>query len=334
MKPSQIKSVISACFKANVMRPFYIESSPGLGKTELGSQIAKELNIGFKVNHGPLLQPEDYGFPVINSGRDDVSFIVSKEKFPLDGTDCPDSGILLFDELPQADSNCQKILTNLLESREIHGKRLKPGWLIIATGNRAKDRAGANRLLSHLKNKITTLEMEASLDDWTQWALNNAIQSEVIGFLRFRPDLLSNFDPQAECNATPRSWCKGVSARLGVIPSELEFETFKGEVGEGPSAEFCAFLKIYRKLPSPDAILLNPGKAEIPTDLATLYALCGALASKSTPDNFGRIMTYVTRMPKEFTVLYVNDAAKRNEEITTCVDFIKWAVNDGSKIFS
>src|SRR5688500_16906712 len=102
MRPAEMKTLISNRFKANVKRTLYVTSSPGLGKTQIAEQAAQELGVAFMVIHAPLMQPEDYGFPAINSTRDDVDFIVSKSKFPLMGSDCPDTGILLIDELPQA----------------------------------------------------------------------------------------------------------------------------------------------------------------------------------------------------------------------------------------
>src|SRR5690606_37306755 len=153
---------------------------------------------------------------------------------------------LLIDELAQADASGQKILANLFQEREIHGHRIKDGWTIVATGNRAQDRAGANRILGHLSNRMTRVELEASLDDWTQWSLANGVKPEVVAFIRFRPELLTNYDAKQEINATPRAWVEGISARLGLIPSELEFSVFSGDVGEGPASEFLAFLKIYK----------------------------------------------------------------------------------------
>jgi MoxR-like ATPase len=87
----------------------------------------------------------------------------------MEGTNCPEHGIFLIDELAQADTAAQKILRNLIQEREIHGKKLKEGWSIVTTGNRTVDRAGANRLLSHLSNVLTRVELEVSLDDWTAW---------------------------------------------------------------------------------------------------------------------------------------------------------------------
>jgi len=334
MKPSELMSLIVSRHKAGIKRPLYIASSPGLGKTQIAKQGSKVLEVGFKSVHAPLLQPEDYGFPVISQAKNDVSFIVSREKFPLVGTDCPETGILLIDELPQADNSCQKILANLVQEREIHGQKLKPGWSIIATGNRTTDRAGANRLLSHLKARVTEIELEAHLDDWCAWALDHDVKMEVISFLRFRPDLLNKFNPQDETNPTPRAWVEGVSAAIGVVHPTLEFPVFKGDVGEGAAAEFLAFLQIFRDLPSPDEIVLNPDKVAVPDKPATLYALCGALANRVTEVNFGRIMVYVNRMPPEFSVLFVRDAIRRKPAIQTTQDFIKWASGDGARLLT
>ena len=334
MKPSEFKELIKARHKAGVKRPLLIESSPGLGKTQLAAQAAKELDVGFKVIHAPLLQPEDYGLPVISKDKTNVDFLVSLDKFPLEDSDCCESGIFLIDELSQADNSAQKILANLIQEREIHGKRLKKGWSIVATGNRQTDRAGANRILGHLSDRLTRTELDVSLDDWTQWALNNEVKPEIISFIRFRPDLLSNYDAKNEKNATPRGWTEGVSSSLGVVPTELEFSVFKGDVGEGPASEFLAFLKIFRNLPSPDAILLDPKKAKVPTDPATLYALCGALAHKSTVTNFGRALTYIRRLPAEFSVLFVRDATAKTPDLFTTKDYIDWASKEGADLLT
>lgn len=334
MKPNDLKALIVSRFKAGIKRPVYVVSSPGTGKTQICAQVAKELGVGFMAIHAPLLQPEDYGFPVISKDRDNVSFIVSKDKFPIVGSNCPETGIFLIDELPQADNSAQKILANLVQEREIHGQRIKPGWTIVATGNNAADRSGAGRVLTHLMNRQTKIELEASLDDWTQWALANGVQTEVIAFIRFRPELLNAFDPHNEVNPTPRAWVEGVSAALGVVDQSAEFPVFKGDVGEGAAAEFVAFLKIFRKLPNPDVIILNPTKADVPNDPATLYALTGALAHKVTPANFGRVMQYVNRMPAEFSVLFIRDAIRRTPAVQNTQEFITWASGPGRALLA
>ena len=335
MRPTELKQLIADRFKAGIKRPLHVESSPGLGKTQIARQAAADLGVEFRIIHAPLMQPEDYGFPVISKDREDVNFIVSREKFPITrDKGAAETGILCIDELTQADASGQKILANLIQEREIHGQSLVPGWMIITTGNRTTDRAGANRLLTHLKNRLTTVELDASLDDWSQWAMVNNVKPEVISFVRFRPELLNSFNAQADINPTPRAWAEGVSAALGVVDPSLEFPVFKGDVGEGAAAEFTAFLKIFRKLPSPEAIVANPDAVEVPNDPATLYALCGALAARTDKGTFGNIMRYIGRIPAEFSVLYVRDTIRRCPAIQCTPEFIKWASGPGAKLLT
>lgn len=331
MRPSELKSVLTSRFKAGVKRSVLIEGSPGVGKTQVCEQVAKELGIGYMCIHAPLLQPEDYGFPVVNKDRTDVDFIVSTHKFPLQGSDIPETGIFNIDEIPQADASGQKILANLVQAREIHGHKIKPGWMIVGTGNRVTDRAGASRILSHLGNRVCRLAFDASLDDWCDWAHMNKVNPEIISFIRWRPELLNKFDPQMDINPTPRAWAEGVNTSLGVVAPNQELPVFTGDVGEGPAAELCAFLKIYRNLPNIEDILEKPLKTKIPDGPAVMYALCGALGAKITPATFDASMQYVRRLPGEFVVLFIRDVLKRTPEIKNSEAFRDWASTDGVK---
>ena len=120
---------------------------------------------------------------------------------------------------------------------------------------------------------------------------------------------------------------------LGLVPSESEFESFKGAVGEGAAAEFVGYLRIFRKLPNVDGILLNPDKGEVPTDPATLYALSGSLARRCTEANFDRACTYFERMPPEFSVLSVSYALRSNPDLANTQAFVKWSVKHQDVLF-
>jgi hypothetical protein len=252
--------------------------------------------------------------------------------FPVKGK-APEQGILLFDDRNQANADLQKVLANICQARTLHGVEMPDGWQVISTGNRQSDRAGANRVLSHLRNRETVLELETHLDDWTTWAIDNDVKPEVISFIRFRPNLLHDFDAQRDQNATPRSWVDGVSDVLGTVSPEAEYECFKGAVGEGAAAEFVGFMRIFRKLPNPDAILLNPTTADVPTDPATLYALAGSLAERASEGNFERVCTYAERMPPEFSVLTISYASRKKPELSDTQAFTKWAIKHQDVLF-
>jgi len=332
MRPSVVAETLKSMIQLN--RPTHIEGSPGLGKTQIPKQVAAEMGYDVIQFHCPTLQPEDLALPAPNADKTAMNFLVNG-RFPLEGQGDPAAkALLVFDELPQGDNSVQKTLANVIQEREIHGRKLKPNVAIVTTGNRQKDRAGANRILSHLRNRMTTIEFEPHLDDWCSWALDHGVQPEIISFLRFKPGNLSDFDPQKDICPTPRAWAEGVSPIIGNVPEAAEFDCISGAVGEGAASEFYAFLKIARKLPNPDLVLMNPDKHEVPTDPSTGYALAGAMAHRSTKDNFDRVLTYVKRMAPEFCILTVRDAARLQPEIVNTKAFTDWAVTHGSKILT
>jgi len=328
MRATLLKETIKSLFP--ITRTLSIEGSPGGGKTTIVHEVAQELDIPCIERHMPTMLVEDFGI-LFPDGSDKLNYRLP-DWFPVKGK-APEAGILLFDDRNQAGPDLQKVLANICQARTLHGVPMPDGWMVVSTGNRQSDRAGANRVLSHLRNRETVLELETHLDDWTSWAINHGVKPEVISFIRFRPGLLHDFDPQRDQNATPRSWVDGVSDVLGTVAPEAEFECFKGAVGEGAAAEFVGFLRIFRKLPNPDAVLLDPDGADVPSDPATLYALSGALSQRASTSNFARLVAYTKRMPPEFSVLAVTMAVRRDKDLTHTAAFTDWAVQNQEVLF-
>lgn len=325
MRPNDIQELITSLFP--IKRSICIEGPPGGGKTSIVRQVARNLSIQYMEKHVPTMLVEDFGFP---SPIDGVLQYTIPYWWPIDPAS---QGILCLDDRNQASPDIQKVLANIIQARELHGHKLPSGWMVISTGNRKEDGAGANKVLSHLRNRETVIEMETHIDDWTQWALNNDIRPELISFIRFRPDILHKFDPKQDRNPTPRSWSEGVSALLDNIPKHLEVSTFAGAVGDGPAAEFSAFLRIFRDLPNPDAVLLTPDTAGVPTDPAVLYAMAGALANRATPHVMDSLVTYINRLPKEFGILCMTMAIRRDKDLSQTRGFTQWTTSNLKVLF-
>jgi hypothetical protein len=116
------------------------------------------------------------------------------------------------------------------------------------------------------------------------------------------------------------------------IPSDIEYESITGTIGEGAAAEFLAFLKIFRSLPNPDAVIMDPDNAAVPTDPATLYALCGALIHRSSDNNCHRVIQYADRLQAEFSVMLVRDLIKKIPSCQSGEAFIQWATKHSNFI--
>ena len=311
----------------------YISGSPGLGKTSLAFDAVEAINQSrstVRIFRPSLHDPVDIlGLPHLSESQ---TTRWAPPEFLVDVNRTADKfgfALLVWDELPQAVPMMQNAIAGMILDRQIGEFTLHPAVHQIATGNRTKDKAGAGRVVSQLGNRLCHLEMEAHLDDWCEWALTSGLDVMTVSFLRFKPNLLSDFEADRFSNPTPRSWEAVARANVN-LPADLYHAKVMGLVGEGAAAEYIGFKRIADQLPSVDQIMINPTDTPVPTEPAALYAISGALAVRSTPDNFDRVMMYVDRMPKEFGVLAVKTALKTSPKVVNTTAFSKWAINNAN----
>jgi MoxR-like ATPase len=323
MKASAISETLAVLVAAR--QPVFVWGGPGIGKSAVVRQLAQALRMPLQDVRALLLDPVDLrGLPFL--GSDGRSKWATPEFLPQDG-----SGILFLDELNAAPAMVQASCYQLVLDRKLGEYTLPEGWAIIAAGNRDSDRGVTTRMPTPLRNRFVHLEFEVDVQEWSEWAIQAAIRPEVIAFLRFRPELLSACDRDANGFPSPRSW-EFVSRILDSLDSNasraIEHEVIAGAVGTGAATEFSAFLRMFRELPNIDAILLDPTQEPVPENAAAQYAVASALARCASDTNFDRICIYLDRLPTEFRVLCVRDATFREPAIRCTAGYTKWAVEN------
>lgn len=331
MRPKLLKQTLTALYKAGEKRAVCIEGPPGGGKTEVVKQVGSELKVPVVELHMPTMLVEDFGilFPNSDAGATTLDYRLPYW-FPRDG-DAPDEGVLLFDDRNQAGGDLQKVLANICQARALHGVKMPPGWMVVSTGNRQQDAAGSNRVLSHLRNRETVLELETHLDDWRAWALDAEVKPEIMSFISHRPELLHKFDPKQSANPTPRSWVEGVNSMLGVVPEGAEMECFAGAVGEGAAADFVGFLRISRELTDPDEFLKNPTKKGLPDSPIAMYAMVGAIAYRANKKTFNNVVKIAELMDPEYGFLLMRMSTMLKRELTEERKYIEWVSKQSKK---
>lgn len=320
MKPSTVKEALVSCIEAR--QPVFLWGSPGIGKSSIIRQVAEEKQLELIDIRAVLLDPVDLrGIPHVENGK---TRWCTPSFFP---TDKDSKGIIFLDELNAAPPLVQAACYQLILDRRLGEYELPEGWTILAAGNLDSDRAVTHRMPTPLANRFVHLSLEVDLEDWVKWALNEGIDTSVIAFIRFRPELLHQFNPKRDTKAfpSPRSW-EFTSKVIKTNPNPtIEYDLISGTTGNGAAAEYLGFLKVFRKLPNPDLVLMNPDTVEVPTDPSTLYAICGALARKASDTNFDRLVTYYNRMPDEFSVLAMRDSVTANPDLVSTRAYIDWA---------
>ena len=328
MKPSQLTSFLLKAIVAK--EPVLIVSAPGVGKTAIVEHACSVVNAHYIPRFPTIEDPTDSkGMPGFVDGE--AMFVPFKDmKVLMNATELT---CCFIDDLGQAVEAVQKPYMQLIHARKSNGYRVSDHVAFIAATNRHTDKAGVSGVLEPVKSRfVTIIKLEPDVEDWVSWALKVGLPTELIAFIRFRPELLFQFQPTKEIKNSP---CPRTVHNVGKlmqmgIPTELEYEVYEGAAGEGFAAEFTGFLQIYRKLPNPDTVLMNPMKAEVPDDSATLYAISVAIARKASENNIDRVITYANRLPVEFNVLLMRDALGVSPEISSTRPYIQWLSDNSS----
>jgi len=329
MRPKQVQQLLVHQLKhgSNPDSEFgslFLWGPPGIGKSRLVEDVAKDEGVGCIDFRLILCDPTDLrGLPMPFTSPDGEQRVVwiPPDELPRTG-----SGFLFFDDFPTAPPLVQGTAYQIaIRPHQLGPYHLPEKWVIIAAGNRIEDRALARGIPTALANRFRHIELEVSIDDWVNWALQRGhVDANIVGFLRFRPELLFQFNPESSEKAfpTPRSW--EAASRTLSIPKAILAETLEGTVGKGATAEFMAFLKIQAELPDINKIF--QGENFVPKRLDLKYALVSALASRCEKiPQFNRLIQYSEQLPAEFSVLLVSMLLSKDEKsVVQAPSFEKW----------
>lgn len=311
--------------------PVFIHGSPGIGKSYIVNDIAKQNGLELiDVRLSQLDAVDLRGIPTISNEQ-------TKWMPPVFlPSDKDSSGILFLDELNSAPLSVQAAIYQLVLDRKIGEYTLPRGWRIICAGNKIDDKGIVFKLPSPLINRMVHIVLEAKYDDFKVWAIKNEIHPFVIGFLGFRPDLLSSEVPgTTETNpafCTPRAW--NMLSNILKVNEDLKaiHPIVYGTVGYGAGIEFISFVKVYKTLPDIDSIL--QGQSDIvPEEPSALYALCAAIIEKySSKEEAKNLFEYVKKLPVEFNVMLIKDLIVKDEDIAELEEFDSWMEEYGQFI--
>jgi MoxR-like ATPase len=308
----------------------FLWGKPGIGKTDIVRQLGKKKSRKVIEFHANLREPVDLrGIPVPDLKTGTTRWLTPDELPQVDRDG--EEGYLFCDEANTASPQMQAALFSLFLEGRIGEYWLPRGWRAIGAGNRMIDRAAAQRMPTALRNRLAHLFIAPDIDAWVAWAIKNGVAAEMIAFVKFRPELLHRM-PAGDENAfpTPRSITR--AAKYVRAPAEHRMALFAAHIGDDVAGEADGFIRLYESIGSLDAIIANPDNADIPTAADIRYAVSVGLARMSTRKNFGAVIRYADRLPRESKMLLIHEATERDKLLKDTAAYSKWAVDNGDLI--
>jgi hypothetical protein len=307
---------------------------PGVGKSQMIAQVAEMHGVPLVDIRLSQMEPSDLrGIPF----REGPLVEWAVPAMLPDAERHGPAGILFLDEITSAPPSVSAAAYQLILDRRLGDYFIPPGWAIFAAGNRQGDRGVTYAMPAPLANRFSHFEVDINTDDWVAWAWANDIDERVIAFIRFRPDLLFDFDPAHNPMAfpSPRSWefAHRALQKFGDHP-ELLSGALQACIGKAPGIELAAFIAHLDQMPDLDAILRGepvPPPRDIDLQYAVAAALVGrAIRARGTPDAetvHGHILDYAGRFhAREMGVMMVSDLHRAlGDALFGLPQFARWS---------
>lgn len=337
MRPSQLKVILDKEFLSTVQghhTPVMIWGPPGVGKSQLVAEVAKEHSVPLIDIRLSQLEPSDLrGIPFRIDSYVEWAIPNMLPNLEKHG----ESGILFLDEITSAAPSVSAAAYQLILDRRLGEYQVPDGWVIFAAGNRQGDRGVTYSMPAPLANRFTHFGFDVNLDDWVLWAHQHKIDERVIAFLRFRPELLFDFDPSLDPVAfpTPRSWEFAHRALQKFDEDSIILaNAIQACVGNAAGIELSAFIENLANLGDVDAIV-EGGDIPVTDSIDLQYALASSLVGRAVKlvgedkddPRLGNILQYASRFPqREMGVMLVSDMYRAiGETLFSVPQFADWA---------
>ena len=302
--------------------PFFFHGSPGIGKSEIVEQIAREQGMALEVLMLTQIDSQDLRgiqYPDPESKR----MVYYPPEF-LPGPTSP-SSILFFDVLTGAEPRLQVSAYQLLLSRRIGSYKLPDNCYVCAAGNGPADGAIAYEMGTALASRLLHISVKAEPRSWLNWAMANNIHPHILTLIQLKGDLLESTDEQLKrgdlVGPNPRAWAR-VSSILhytGTHNRGLTEPLVEGLVGKAAAADLFLTAEEMKDLPSPELILRMKEEEYvkiIPKTIPSMYGLTYSMVAYANEvETMQKAIKFLNIMQEKATDLPAGDCKSLGLEL-------------------
>lgn len=296
MTPKEYKEWLKIAYESKIS--IIALGEPGIGKTQIVFQTAKELNVDVcYLPFSSIVDRSDFRIPVPQHETEKMIFYYTEE-LPTHG-----KGFILLDDITDADKYLIATAKSLLFERRLSKYRVPDGYTVVATGN-PLEFGGLTNIDDKAKTRVITLYLQPDIDDWLEWG--KEIHPLIRSFLKYKPDALYFRDGKVVI--APRNW----EIFSSVLKHAKNYNILREPLGT-LFPTFSNFAKAVKN--AKDNIeqikkVLNGEKVELPREMSEKFVFLTAIH------------------------FYVKDKILKEKEVNNLINFVKNGdLDDEYKIF-
>ena len=246
-------------------------------------------------------------------------------------------GLWILDEYLDGPRSVKTAFQQLILERRLGDYMVPEGWSIVALGNKREHGGVGDGLSAAQQDRFCHFEAVMDTDALRQYFIKIGVPDSVTSFMKLRPDL-AHKQPDKGSNdwawPSPRSYEKLGKMINAKIPKAgtIRMKLYASLIGEGPATEFIAHEDLAIHMPDPFDCISKPKETRVPDNPSAMYAIAVSLARHAKPENFANVLTYMSRLPAEYTTLCILDAKENLPVLVEHEAFTDWALSNPSLI--
>lgn len=199
-------------------RPILLMGPPGIGKTAIMEQLAKECGIGlvaYTMTHHtrqsaiglPVIQKHIYGDQEYSATEYTMSEIIGAvyDSMAVSGKK---EGILFLDEINCVSETLAPTMLQFLQKKMFGNHKIPDGWIIIAAGNPPQYNKSVKEFDIVTLDRVRKIEITEDFSVWKRYAYERNVHPSIITYLEIKKDNFYQIETTAAGKrfVTARGW--------------------------------------------------------------------------------------------------------------------------------
>ncbi len=243
-------------------RPVLLIGPPGIGKTAIMSQVARELQVGlvaYTITHHtrqsaiglPYIEKREYGGRMMEITEYTMSEIVASIYDKIEATGLKE-GILFIDEINCVSETLAPTMLQFLQGKTFGNHKIPEGWVIVAAGNPPEYNQSVRDFDIVTLDRVKKIIVDADFSVWKAYAYENGMHSAILSYLDIKKENFYQIETTVDGIdiVTARGW-EDLS-KLMLVYEKLDFPVDESVISQyiqnrRIAKDFANYLDLYRK---------------------------------------------------------------------------------------